>query len=102
MLWSIATAGGVGILLGLKFRIASVIAASLGLAIVVATIAALRHWEPLAALKVGFVSLLSLQLAYLLGLMLSGLYHRAGGTKPRRNSDIRAALDADSTGRGLH
>ncbi len=102
MLWSIAAAGGVGVLLGLKFRIASVIAASLGLAIVVAATAAFRHWEPFTALKIGIVSLLSLQLAYLLGLMLAGLYHRAGGTKLRRPSQMRAALDADSTGRGLH
>jgi len=84
-----------GILLGLKFRIASVIAASLGLAILVAAMAAIERWEPIAALKIGFLSLLSLQFAYLLGLMLSGLYRRAGGDRRRPHPALHPAVDAD-------
>lgn len=95
MLWSVAAAGGVGILLGLKYRIASVIAVSVGLAIVVALTATLQRWEPASALKIGFFSLLSLQLAYLIGLMLSALYHRPRPRKPQPHPAIHAALDAD-------
>jgi hydrogenase/urease accessory protein HupE len=78
MLWAFTAAGTVGLLLGLRFRMPSVLAASVIIlvgAMVAAPVAGLPLWTALAA---AFGALFALQSGYLVGLALWSASSHAG------------------------
>ena len=77
MLWLFAAGGLAGLLLGLRFRVTALIAASGMTAVVGMTAATHMGLEFLAAVGVTFALLGVLQVAYVLGLMLSCARSRA-------------------------
>jgi hypothetical protein len=82
MLWAFTAAGTVGLLLGLRFRMPSVLAASVVIlvgAIVAAPLAGLPLWTALAA---AFGALFALQSGYLVGLALWSTSPRANPLPP--------------------
>lgn len=68
MLWAIVSVASIGILLGLWFRVASILAASLILAVAsTALLPLLTEWSLLMAVGFLFVLLSALQCGYLVG-----------------------------------
>lgn len=72
MLWVIAAAGPLGVLLGLRYKVASLIAASGAVAVLICAFTLWASWplEPSALTILG--SLVALQAGYFIGLLLSG------------------------------
>ena len=81
MIWLLAGAGVVGLLLGLRFRIAPVVAASALIfagTLIAIPVVGLSPWITLAA---GFGALCTLQGGYLVGLVI---WSRAAASRARR------------------
>jgi hypothetical protein len=76
MLWLMAAATGTGILLGLRLRVPSVVAASAGVVVVCIVLMLRAQWSLLAAMAFMFATLAALQCGYLVGLMLSYVWIR--------------------------
>jgi hypothetical protein len=71
VLWATATAAGMGLLLGLRFRVNALIAASLAL-IALSSVAALFSRQPLLmTLALNYALLVALQGGYLVGLAMA-------------------------------
>ena len=78
MLWSIASAACIGILLGLRLRVASVLAGSFVLAMVsAALLPLLTEWSPLTMVGFLFALLSALQCGYLVGVAIAFSQTRA-------------------------
>lgn len=77
MLWLLAMAGGMGVVLGLWLRVPSVIAASGALVLLCGVVMPLGDWPLLTAIAVSFALVGALQCGYLIGLMLSCVWARA-------------------------
>ena len=72
MLWAIVSVACIGILLGLRLRVASVVAASIILAVVTtALLPWLTEWSLLGGLGLVFALLSALQCGYLLGAVIA-------------------------------
>jgi hypothetical protein len=72
VLWVIAAAGPLGVLLGLRYKVSSLIAASGGIAVLIIALAFWAQWAigPTALTLAGAV--VTLQAGYLVGLAISG------------------------------
>lgn len=68
MLWAYAAAGGLGLLLGLRYRVPAVLVASAVFALGSVAIAPSTGWSPWVTLAVTFGGALTLQCGYLVGL----------------------------------
>src|SRR5262245_22626950 len=78
MLWSFVSVACIGILLGLRLRVASVVAASILLAVVsTALLPLITEWSLLVALGFVFALLTALQCGYLVGAVLAYSQTRA-------------------------
>ena len=77
MLWALALASGMGLLLGLRLRVPSVLAASAILVVCCVAVMPFANWSFLPAAAFTFGLLGALQCAYLAGLMLSCAWTRA-------------------------
>ena len=77
MLWLLAMAGGMGVVLGLWLRVPSVIAASGALVLLCSIVMPLGDWPPLTAIAFSFALLGALQCGYLVGLIVSCAWARA-------------------------
>ena len=71
MPWLLVVACSLGILLGLWMRMASIVAASVGLAALCSAAMPLASWSPLTASMYIFALLGALQCGYLIGVALS-------------------------------
>jgi len=84
MFWAILIATCIGILFGLRLRVASILAASLLLVVIcTALLPLLAGWSPLKAIGVVFLLLSALQGGYLVGAIV--------GFKTRTRSAANAA-----------
>lgn len=70
MFWAYAAAGGLGLLLGLRYRVPAVLAASAAFALLSIAIAPFAGWSPWATLAVALGGAFTLQCGYLAGLMM--------------------------------
>jgi hypothetical protein len=77
MLWAFGAGGAIGLLLGLRFRVPALLAASGLMAIVCFSVAPFTQLEPMTAAGLTFALLCMLQVGYLIGLMLSYAWSRA-------------------------
>jgi hypothetical protein len=88
MLWALALASGMGILLGLRLRALSVLIASAFLVVFCVAIILFADWALREAAAFIFGALVALQCGYLVGLLLSprifGLPSLAGPHHPTR------------------
>jgi hypothetical protein len=74
MLWLFITASGAGMLLGLgQLRVATLIAASVALAVTALVLLRLGQWPLLEAILYTFMLLITLQCSYLAGFFLKPL-----------------------------
>jgi hypothetical protein len=76
MLWLLVTAGALGVLLGLWLRVWVLLAASVALVVTTTVLMTPEQWPPLQASGFILMLLSTLQLAYLVGLLLSGIWAR--------------------------
>src|SRR5262245_40200138 len=76
MLWLLIAAGGTGILLGMWFRVPALLAASVGLFAVTTVLMMRGQWPLLSAIVFIFTLLTTLQVGYLVGVMLSSAWQR--------------------------
>jgi hypothetical protein len=72
MLWLLVTASALGILLGLWLRVSALLGASVALVVTTAVLMTLGQWSLLQAIGFIFILLSTLQVGYLVGLLLSG------------------------------
>jgi hypothetical protein len=72
VLWAIAAAGVLGLLLGLKYKVVALIAASMGISILTIAVALHKGYGLGAIVLATFVALVTMQLAYAVGLAISG------------------------------
>lgn len=84
MLWAYASAGGFGLLLGLRYRASAVIAASAVLMLLGATACRLAGWSIWSAVAGAFSSALALQCGYVVGLLLTCAASRIVSVRPVR------------------
>ena len=88
MLWLYVAAGGLGLLLGLCFRVPAVVAASAVLALASATVGPLlAGWSVWTVLAAALGGVFALQCGYFAGLLLMCAWSRAGSW-----SDMRERL----------
>jgi len=92
MLEALVLAGGLGFLLGLRYRVTAVVPASAAAAVLAPCIAYLGGAELWAVLLAAFGAVVALQLGYLGGLLLS--FFTAPRAKPNHHHDL-----GSSTGR---
>src|SRR6516164_5678389 len=86
MLWLLVTASAFGILLGLWLRVSALLGASVVLVVATAVLMTLGQWSLLQAIGLIYLLLITLQLGYLVGLLLSGARTRlAAGQSPLRS-----------------
>lgn len=71
MFWMIPLVIPIGVLLGLKYKVSSVITSSIVIVALMSALAIRGGWSPSAAGLATIASVISLQLAYLLGLLIS-------------------------------
>jgi hypothetical protein len=71
MLWELGAGGAIGLLLGLRFRLPALLAASGAMAAACLTVAFCSASKPLIAVGMTFAALGVLQLGYVAGLLLS-------------------------------
>lgn len=90
MLWSVATAGALGVVLGFRLRVGAVclVSAAILAACVVAT--ALMQWSLLPAVGFAIAVLICLQISYLLGLAISCVLTGAPPTRDRASTPLPA------------
>jgi hypothetical protein len=71
VLWTIAAAGLLGFILGLKYKVVALVAASLGIGILTISVALHKGYGLGALAFATLAALATMQLAYALGLLLS-------------------------------
>jgi len=95
MLWGYGAAGGLGLLLGLRYRVSAVVAASPAVALVSIALAAFAGWSRWIALSVAIGGVFILQCGYLVGLGLTCIQRHVlgdgGRALVRAESGRRAA-----------
>ena len=89
MLWLLVTASGAGVLLGLWLRVPVLLAASIVLVITTSIWMTLEQWPLLEAIGFIFVLLITLQVGYLVGLLLSAAWTRVASRHPSPVSTSR-------------
>ena len=72
MLWLLLTASALGILLGLWLRVSALLGASVALVVAATVLMTLGQWSLLQAIGFIYLLLITLQVGYLVGLLLSG------------------------------
>jgi hypothetical protein len=72
VLWVMAAAAPLGVLLGLRFKVPSLIAASGGFAVLILVLAIRASWPVAGAALTLLGSLVLLQAGYVVGLVISG------------------------------
>lgn len=72
VLWVIAAAGPLGVLLGLRYKVSSLIAASGGIAALIIACAVWERWPAGETALTLLGALATLQAGYLVGLFISG------------------------------
>lgn len=77
MLWAYAAAGGLGLLLGLRYRVPAVVLASAAVALASVFVAPFAGWSLWATVVTAFVGVLALQCGYVAGLGLACAAARA-------------------------
>ncbi len=77
MLWAYAVAGGLGLVLGLRYRVPAVLVASAAYTLASITVAPFAGWSLWATLAVVFGGAFALQCGYLVGLGLVCVATRA-------------------------
>lgn len=77
MLGTLAAAGGLGLLLGLRYRVPAVLLASIAVAAAAATVAVHMQASSLAALALALGAAATLQFGYLCGLLIAYAASRA-------------------------
>ena len=82
MLWAYASASGLGLLLGLRYRAPAVIAGSVVLTLLGAPVCRLAGWSTWTAVAAAFSSVLALQCGYLAGLLLTCVASRILSVSP--------------------
>lgn len=83
MLWLIAMAGAIGVLLGLQlFRVHLIVAVSGVLALACIAVASVAQWSLLTGFAFAFALMGALQGGYLGGVLLSGVRARAKAPQP--------------------
>ena len=80
MLWAAATASGMGLLLGLRFRVSALIAASIALVVLSSVIALFQQQPALTSLALTYALLAALQGGYFVGVSWSQRLKRRGQT----------------------
>src|SRR5215510_2999043 len=78
MVWTAIGSGCIGLLLGLRWRVPTLIVASLAIVMAVIVLALLAKWSLLQAAIASLPLVASLQTGYLLGLALSCARSRVG------------------------
>jgi hypothetical protein len=78
MLWLYITAGGVGLILGLRFRVPAVVAASAVLLVGAITVGLVAGWSIWTTLAAAFGGAFILQCSYFAGLLLMCAFSRIG------------------------
>ena len=76
VLWVMAAAAPLGVLLGLRFKVPSLIAASGGFAVLVFVLAIRASWPIAGSALTLLGSLVALQAGYVVGLLISGQRRR--------------------------
>jgi hypothetical protein len=84
VLWTIALAGTLGLLLGLRYKVASLIAASCTVGLVIVLLANLNGWGLGIAVLTILASLLLMQLMYMVGLLFARARQRPPGEPPEQ------------------
>jgi hypothetical protein len=85
VLWTIAAAGLLGFILGLKYKVVALVAASLGIAILTISLALHKGYGFGAVALATVVALVTMQIAYAVGLLV--------GSRPGLN--VRRPLKRD-------
>src|SRR5262247_603189 len=88
LLWLLVTVGGTGVLLGMWFRVPALLAASAGLFAVTTVLMIRGLWPLLSAIAFIFTLMTTLQVGYLVGVMLSSAWQRIASR--RQSSQISA------------
>jgi hypothetical protein len=96
MLWAIAASGGLGVVLGLRFKMPSVVAASAVLVLAWLLAAPFLSWSLLMSAGIAFSTLCALQGGYLAGLFISCAWSRVSAWP------LRPHLPEAATLRGSH
>ena len=90
MLWLLLTAIALGILLGLWLRVSALLGASVALVVATAVLMTLGQWSLLQAIGFIYLLLITLQVGYLVGLLLSGARTRlAARQSPLRSLPVQ-------------
>jgi hypothetical protein len=82
MIGALVAAGGLGLLLGLRYRVPALLFASIAVAVAAAVVAVLAGASALAALGLSLGAVATLQCGYLGGLLVA---YAASRAKPRRS-----------------
>jgi hypothetical protein len=98
VLWAIITAAGAGLLLGLRFRLNAVVAASVATMALSCLAATLMQLPLLTTLGLTYLLLAALQGGYLMGLAATCAWTRAKmGSVPRATPDGRSRANLASS-----
>ena len=91
MLWAMIVAGGTGFALGLRLRVAAVLAVSGGIVVACIVLAPLLDWTPFIAAISVLGMLLALQIGYLAGLAVYAVRFPGAGSPPSEEPRARDA-----------